>query len=310
MATGVAVQRKTYSGSGIARSVWQRNETDDAATVSANGYYSFADIATANIGDIIEIIGPDYFIQREITAQNADGSWVTGDYGGAGGGASLTGDQLLQIAKQKTQTPNVGDPVAIDQIVIGPDQKQWENTSGGATTMPATFDPVPTGWTEYTGAIPVNPEIITSAAPLTGAAPTGAVFGIDTTNNKIFKVDGVGDWQPLPVGEDELWFESTDNYVVEQGDRYYLNPGHTIDLTGLTAGEWVREEIKSDHTGNEGGYEVGAGSVIGVLTFGLGEYEIKSLGGGVYTRRILSGTATSGGSGTPSTFDFTTLITN
>lgn len=150
MATGVATQRKTYAGSGTARSIWQRNETDDAATVSAAGYYKFGDIATANIGDLIDIVGPDYELFREITGQAADGSWITGDYGGGGGG-TLTSDQQAQIAKQKTQTPNVGDPVAIDQIVIGPDQKQWQNTSGDAAVMPATFDPVPAGWTEYTG---------------------------------------------------------------------------------------------------------------------------------------------------------------
>lgn len=55
------------------------------------------------------------------------------------GGGQLTDDDLLQIAKVKAQSPNVGDIVEPGQVVIGDDGRQYRNYLCEDVPMPSSF---------------------------------------------------------------------------------------------------------------------------------------------------------------------------
>jgi|GEM_PF-5275733 len=84
---GHATQTNTYSGGRKATvNIWQRLETADLASVQADGFFSFLDfpVNLANIGDLIDVSGPDYVARLKLTDKNGAG-WITQTLSPTGG---------------------------------------------------------------------------------------------------------------------------------------------------------------------------------------------------------------------------------
>ena len=148
----------------------------------------------------------------------------------------------------------------------------------------------------------VAPSATEYEAPPT---PATALIVLDDGTQEIWEYDGTTwtlDTTIDPTVSAE-WQDSTAATAASNADRITFKPGHIIDLTGLTAGQYIIERIIDDHSGGAGGYEVGTGLLVGVTDFGFGTYEVIAEGGGVYRRAVYSGTVniSGGGTGTPLT---------
>jgi len=84
---GQATQTNTYSGGRkVTINIWQRLEADSLSTVQADGFFTFLDfpVNLANIGDLVDVSGPDYVARLKLSGKNSDG-WITQTLSPTGG---------------------------------------------------------------------------------------------------------------------------------------------------------------------------------------------------------------------------------
>lgn len=74
-------------------------------------------------------------------------------------------------------------------MIAGTNFRVVKNSAAGEETVDVEINPDIGG-----GGVSV-PEVIQSGAALTGAAPGGAKFGVDTSTGQTYYVDGAGNWQ-------------------------------------------------------------------------------------------------------------------
>lgn len=260
------MQRKTYSGSTKARSMYQRYEDEPLSVVSADGYFNFTDIPPdlINEGDLIEVNGPGYHAALQLTGTINKSEWTTavrytseltpdqisnhalidmvfpdvGDIVPSGNvitapdGAqytntsssalplpaslpsadfikreALTLDHIAQINKVKALSPDAGDVVALGQIVVADDGRQYQNTSGENTVMPASFPA--TGFSEY------HKDTLSTVQDLRDYAGSEVRVSLAETCGTFF-------WRPASTMDDD-------------GGMVLAKTGHT------GAGRWVRK---------------------------------------------------------------------
>ena len=106
------------------------------------------------------------------------------------------------------------------------------------------------------------------AAPV----PATALTVLDDGTQEIWNFDGTT-WtldttiEPNVLAE---WMDSSPTTLAENAQRITFKPNHIIDVTNLTPGQYIIERIIDDLSTSTGGYEVGTGSLIGVISFGEG----------------------------------------
>ena len=87
----------------------------------------------------------------------------------------------------------------------------------------------------------VNEEIVESTSDLTGTAPDGAKYGVNTATGTIFFVDGSDDWQPVPLVTVDLNLTVSDETGSDAGATPVTPPSDPDD------GD-VHQEIYDDFT--------------------------------------------------------------
>ena len=101
----------------------------------------------------------------------------------------------------------------------------------------------------------VAPSALEYEAPPT---PATALIVLDDGTQEVWEYDGTAwalDTTIDPTVSAE-WMDSTAATLAGNAQRITFKPGHIIDLTGLTAGQYFIERIIDNHTGNAGGYEL------------------------------------------------------
>lgn len=114
------------------------------------------------------------------------------------------------------------------------------------------------------GGITAEQEVVLSSGALSGAAPAGAEFGVDITNDAFYKVVG-GNWQPMSIGGADFGDPSL---------RHIVGGINQFTVPGDNSQTWAIVDISSTGTGFEIGHTGVAGqqgiAIQGGLTSSLG----------------------------------------
>jgi len=155
-------------------------------------------------------------------------------HGFEGGGGPTSGQTAAQvqaaiIAADKDKLIDSDDSIR----GVAPTTAQFSSPPNPSTAVKLLQDGTVEIW-NYDGTWsldsttePPIQRVFDNAGALSGAAPTGAVFGIDTTNNTIYKVEG-GNWEIIPVSSSEMFTPSVHEETYGFGSKTTVTAGHTL----------------------------------------------------------------------------------
>jgi len=251
MTTGTALQRRNYSGGRAPTSAaFPRKETEDFATVSAQGYFTHQDIAPdlVSIGSVIEVVGEDYHAFLEIIADTG-AAWGTKVI-------SVSNSSLLtpdQAAALYANLPISGAiiPAGATVRVNGID---YINSATGPLPLPVTLPdanfvaaPVPL-------ITPEEKEIFDANLPENGdTVASGAVFirdGVQYINNTGAPWVIPATWPATPVADIERYNPDVTDFltIADALAADVISPAITINgrtfVSDLTTGHTEDEALE------------------------------------------------------------------
>ena len=134
--------------------------------------------------------------------------------------ANAARDVIPTVAE--ATNPKDGDMVP---ILLSDGTKQYFLYSGGAFQAPAQVTVEPS-----------VPAEIDATGPFTGVAPSGVKFGLDVANQKIYGVDGSGNYAEIVTGVgsiEETLFVTNANLTVAPVDADLANPATTLRVVKI-----------------------------------------------------------------------------